>query len=141
MGFEVNFVIIQVLNCFEYIFFVRSNTTQKVFQTHSSPITCATLHPNSSELIIGDQSGTIHLWLVMVTIFFNYLKLCQVIVLSFCYITFHIHRNLKNDRTEQLIPDQTSTVPIQDVCIDPSGKYLAAVNNKGDCYIWTLDGI
>ncbi|OXA51202.1 Target of rapamycin complex subunit lst8 [Folsomia candida] len=89
---------------------LRTNATQKVFQTHSSPITCATLHPNNTELIIADQSGTIHLW------------------------------NLKNDKTEQLIPDQSGTVPIQDVAIDPSGKFLAAVNNKGDCYIWTLDG-
>lgn len=44
-----------------------------MFQTHSSPITCATLHPNNTELIIADQSGTIHLW------------------------------NLKNDKTEQLV--------------------------------------
>lgn len=38
------------------------------------------------------------------------------------------------------IPDQTSSVPVQHVAIDQHGKFLAAVNNKGDCYIWSLDG-
>jgi len=38
------------------------------------------------------------------------------------------------------IPDQSSSVPVQHVAIDPLGKYLAAVNNKGDCYVWSLEG-
>jgi len=72
-------------------------------------VNCAFLHPNSTELVIGDQSGTIHLW------------------------------NLRSDRTEQLIPDQSGSAAIQDVAIDQTGKYLAAVNSKGDCYIWMLE--
>lgn len=27
---------------------------------------------------------------------------------------------------------------IQDISIDPEGSYMAAVNNKGHCYIWAL---
>lgn len=29
---------------------------------------------------------------------------------------------------------------IQSVAIDPEGSYMAAVNNKGHCYIWSLSG-
>jgi G protein beta subunit-like protein len=92
---------------------LRSNSPQcqKLFETISSPITCAVLHPNNTELIVSDQSGTIHIW------------------------------DLRNDRTEQLIPDQNTSVPVQCVAVDPAGKFLAAVNNKGDCYVWKLESI
>lgn len=29
---------------------------------------------------------------------------------------------------------------IQDIAIDPEGKMMAAVNNKGNCYVWSLGG-
>lgn len=44
--------------------------------------------------------------------------------------------DVKSESHEQLIPDVDATV--QDVAISPDGAYLAAVNNKGICYIWSL---
>lgn len=46
--------------------------------------------------------------------------------------------DLKTDHNEQLIPD--SEAAIQSISINTEGTYMAAVNNKGDCYIWTLTG-
>lgn len=34
---------------------------QRIFQTNA-PITSICLHPNQGELILGDQSGLLHLW-------------------------------------------------------------------------------
>lgn len=51
--------------------------------------------------------------------------------------TIHIW-DLKSDHTEQLIPEPDAS--IMSVHIDPEGVYMAAVNNKGVCYIWTLPG-
>lgn len=34
---------------------------QRIFQV-SAPVNCVCLHPNQAELIVGDQSGVIHLW-------------------------------------------------------------------------------
>lgn len=34
---------------------------QRVFQG-PAPVNCVCLHPNQAELIVGDQSGVIHLW-------------------------------------------------------------------------------
>lgn len=41
----------------------RSSTfqCQRIFQV-SAPVNCVCLHPNQAELIVGDQSGVIHLW-------------------------------------------------------------------------------
>lgn len=36
------------------------------------------------------------------------------------------------------IPEAESS--IQDIAVDQDGSYMAAVNNKGHCYIWTLTG-
>ncbi|PBC28217.1 Target of rapamycin complex subunit lst8 [Apis cerana cerana] len=80
---------------------------QRIFQV-SAPVNCVCLHPNQAELIVGDQSGVIHLW------------------------------DLRSDHNEQLIPEAEASV--QDVAIDQDGTYMAAVNNKGHCYIWTLTG-
>ncbi|KPI95660.1 Target of rapamycin complex subunit lst8 [Papilio xuthus] len=46
--------------------------------------------------------------------------------------------DLKTDHNEQLIPEAEAS--IQDIAIDPSGKLMAAVNNKGSCYVWSLAG-
>ncbi|XP_065199469.1 target of rapamycin complex subunit lst8 isoform X2 [Planococcus citri] len=72
----------------------------------NAAINYAVLHPNQVELIMCDDNGIIHVW------------------------------NLKNDRNEQLIPEQEAT--IQCVAVDPQGLYLAAVNNMGHCHIWSL---
>lgn len=34
---------------------------QRIFQV-TAPVNCVCLHPNQAELIVGDQSGVIHLW-------------------------------------------------------------------------------
>ncbi|KAL0272188.1 UNVERIFIED_CONTAM: hypothetical protein PYX00_005264 [Menopon gallinae] len=83
----------------------RNLQCQRIFQV-SAPVNCVKLHPNQSELVVGDQSGVIHLW------------------------------DLKTDHNEQLIPEAEAS--IQDISIDPEGSYMAAVNNKGHCYIWAL---
>ncbi|XP_011308901.1 target of rapamycin complex subunit lst8 [Fopius arisanus] len=80
---------------------------QRIFQV-SAPVNCVSLHPNQSELIVGDQSGIVHLW------------------------------DLRSDHNEQLIPEAEAS--IQDISTDPDGTYMAAVNNKGNCYVWSLSG-
>ncbi|XP_077979424.1 target of rapamycin complex subunit lst8-like [Glandiceps talaboti] len=44
--------------------------------------------------------------------------------------------DLKTDHNEQLIPEPDSS--IQHISIDPDATLLSAINNKGNCYIWTL---
>lgn len=44
--------------------------------------------------------------------------------------------DVKSDAHEQCVPEVDASV--QDVAISPDGQYMAAVNNKGNCYIWTL---
>lgn len=39
----------------------RNLQCQRIFQV-SAPVNCVRLHPNQSELVVGDQSGVIHLW-------------------------------------------------------------------------------
>ncbi|KAK2714744.1 target of rapamycin complex subunit lst8-like isoform X2 [Artemia franciscana] len=78
---------------------------QSIFQT-SAPVTCAFLHPNETELIVGDQSGILHLW------------------------------DLRSDHNEQLIPE--ADVSIQHIAVEPSGKLLAAINKRGQCFIWSI---
>jgi len=46
--------------------------------------------------------------------------------------------NLQNDHSEQLIPEPSTS--IQSINIDSQGLYMAAVNNKGNCYVWALTG-
>lgn len=44
--------------------------------------------------------------------------------------------DVKSDLHEQLIPEVDAS--IQDISISRNGMYMAAVNNKGNCYIWSL---
>lgn len=83
----------------------HSQQCQRLFQVNA-PITCMCLHPNQSTLIVGDQSGTIHVW------------------------------DLTTDHNEQLIPEPD--VAILSITVDSDGAYLAAVNSKGVCYVWSL---
>lgn len=39
----------------------RNLQCQRIFQV-SAPVNCVKLHPNQSELVVGDLSGVIHLW-------------------------------------------------------------------------------
>lgn len=43
------------------LFRTRNLQCQRIFQTNA-PITSICLHPNQGELILGDQSGLLHLW-------------------------------------------------------------------------------
>ncbi|XP_014220624.1 target of rapamycin complex subunit lst8 [Trichogramma pretiosum] len=96
-------------DCSARIWDLRSSNfqCQRIFQV-SAPVNCVALHPNQAELIVGDQSGVIHLW------------------------------DLRSDHNEQLIPETESS--IQDVSINADGTYLAAVTNKGHCFVWALTG-
>lgn len=49
--------------------------------------------------------------------------------------TIHVW-DLTTDHNEQLVPD--IDIAIRSVHIDSDGAYLAAVNNKGTCYVWSL---
>ncbi|XP_065680195.1 target of rapamycin complex subunit lst8 [Hydra vulgaris] len=86
----------------------RSLHCQHIFQV-SAPVTSVFLHPNQTQLVIGDQSGAINMW------------------------------DLKTDHNEQLIPETRAM--IQSVAIDPEGKFLASINDKGTCYVWSLTGV
>ncbi|XP_037026806.1 protein LST8 homolog [Bradysia coprophila] len=44
--------------------------------------------------------------------------------------------DINSDLHEQLFPENDAS--IQDIAISPDGMYLASVNNKGNCYIWSL---
>lgn len=46
--------------------------------------------------------------------------------------------DLKTDKNVQVIPDHDAS--IQSISIDSMGTMMAAVNNKGKCFIWTLTG-
>lgn len=85
----------------------RNLQCQRVFQVNA-PVNCVCLHPNQGELIVGDQSGAIHMW------------------------------DLKTDHNEQLIPE--SDASILSISIDREASYMAAVNNQGNCYVWSLSG-
>ncbi|KAJ1095996.1 hypothetical protein NDU88_001145 [Pleurodeles waltl] len=63
-------------DCMARIWDLRSRNLQcqRIFQVNA-PINCVCLHPNQAELIVGDQSGAIHIW------------------------------DLKTDHNEQLIPE------------------------------------
>ncbi|KAJ8682715.1 hypothetical protein QAD02_018507 [Eretmocerus hayati] len=52
---------------------------QRIFQVQA-PVNCVCLHPNQAELIVGDQSGVIHLW------------------------------DLRSDHNEQLIPEAEASI-------------------------------
>ncbi|XP_030019732.1 target of rapamycin complex subunit lst8 isoform X1 [Manduca sexta] len=81
---------------------------QKIFQVQA-PVNAVMLHPDQSQIMVGDQSGIIHMW------------------------------DLKTDQNDQLkVPEAEAS--IQDIAIDPAGKMMAAVNNKGNCYVWALGG-
>lgn len=36
------------------------------------------------------------------------------------------------------IPEQDAS--IQHISIDPGANFMAAINNKGNCYVWSLSG-
>lgn len=69
MGFEVNYI--QKYINKNNLYFQTSNIKfvdrsssfqcQRIFQV-TAPVNCVCLHPNQAELIVGDQSGVIHLW-------------------------------------------------------------------------------
>ena len=85
---------------------------QRVYKIGTS-INCVFLHPNQAELVLGDQLGTIHLW------------------------------DLNTDSVEKIIPDPTPSdrynKSIQGTCVDMDAVYLACVDTRGHCYVWSLN--
>uniref|UniRef100_A0A0A9XPZ1 Target of rapamycin complex subunit lst8 n=1 Tax=Lygus hesperus TaxID=30085 RepID=A0A0A9XPZ1_LYGHE len=86
---------------------IRTKNLQcsRIFQVGAT-VNTVCLHPNQTELIVGDQSGVIHVW------------------------------DVRTDRNEQLIPESGASV--QSVAIDPDALVMTAINNKGNCYVWSL---
>ncbi|XP_046856671.1 target of rapamycin complex subunit lst8-like [Xenia sp. Carnegie-2017] len=83
----------------------RNLQCQRVYQAKSA-VNCVVLHPNQSELIVGDDSGAIHVW------------------------------DLRTDRSEKLIPEAEAAV--LSLSINEDATYMAAINNQGNCYVWSL---
>ncbi|XP_053678450.1 protein LST8 homolog [Anopheles nili] len=44
--------------------------------------------------------------------------------------------DVKSDQHDHLLPEVECS--ILDVAVSPNGAYMAAINNKGNCFIWTL---
>lgn len=65
VGFEVNHSEIRIIYIFNLILNLIDRSSsfqcQRIFQV-TAPVNCVCLHPNQAELIVGDQSGVIHLW-------------------------------------------------------------------------------
>ena len=40
---------------------VHTQQCQRLFQANA-PVNCMCLHPNQATLVVGDQSGTVHVW-------------------------------------------------------------------------------
>ena len=105
--------------CFPLLFYRgRAQQCQRLFQVNT-PVNCMCLHPNQATLIVGDQSGTIHVWDLttdhneqLVRVVSRY----RVVITSPTTL-WHFQ-----------IPEPD--VAIHSVHIDPDGAYLAAVNSK-----------
>ncbi|XP_074595170.1 MTOR associated protein, LST8 [Brevipalpus obovatus] len=82
----------------------RNPQVQRMHQV-GNPINTCKLHPNQTEICIGDQAGNIYVW--------------------------DIRSSLKQTFT---IED----VSIQNISIDQEGSCLAAVDNKGNCYMFSF---
>lgn len=95
----------------------------KQFQA-CGPVTCVRLHPNQGELFIGDQKGAIHRWDMKTDNSDRFVNL-----LFFSKYWSNCNRLFQ-------IPEPDTM--ILDIAIDPDGTHMAAVTNKGRCYIWGL---
>lgn len=90
----------------------RNLQWQTMFQTNA-PVNCVCLHPNQTEMYVGDQGGVIYLW------------------------------DLRADHSEQQLKKPffkavENDVSIQSIDIDAEGTTMAAVDNKGNCHLFTL---
>ncbi|XP_054716586.1 target of rapamycin complex subunit lst8-like [Uloborus diversus] len=93
---------------------LRSRTLQCQRQyTALAPVNSVCLHPNQCELFIADQNGSIYLW------------------------------DLRAESSDQQLKRpffkiMEPHVYIQSMHIDAEGTFMAAVDNKGSCYLFTL---
>lgn len=88
------------------------------------------LHPNQATLIVGDQSGTIHVWDLTTDhneqlVKDRYYTIERVVMV----VSTQLHHCFPHFQIPE--PD----VAIHSVHIDPDGAYLAAVNSK----VYTLN--
>ncbi|XP_035225414.1 target of rapamycin complex subunit lst8-like isoform X2 [Stegodyphus dumicola] len=93
---------------------LRSRTLQcqRLFGTNA-PVNCVCLHPNQSELYIGDQSGAIYLW--------------------------DLRAELNDQQMKKpFFKVAEPHISIQSIHIDAVGTFMAALDNKGNCYLFTL---
>nr|CAD7196714.1 unnamed protein product [Timema douglasi] len=184
----------------------RNLQCQRIFQV-SAPVNCVCLHPNQAELVVGDQSGVIHLWDLKTD---HNEQLVMMLDRQFRLSRCPVKKNLKSSSTRNQVKvsdlsdlacqgrkrgarnlgghratrakslGSSSTIQgcrstpenqvrrpckdhlalmklktsvfsffcqipeaeasIQDIAIDPEGLHMAAVNNRGHCYIWSLTG-
>ncbi|KAG8184773.1 hypothetical protein JTE90_019369 [Oedothorax gibbosus] len=77
-----------------------------------APINCACLHPNQVEMYVGDQNGTIYL--------------------------LNLQSGVKQALKRPFFKVTESHVSIQHIHIDTDGTFMAAVDNKGNCYVFIL---
>jgi len=88
----------------------RNLQCQKVYQSSGAvPINSAKLLPSQTELLLGDQSGNVHIW------------------------------NLRSDSATHFSPLAGVTgTSVQCVAVDPRGQRAAAVTNKATCHVFDL---
>ncbi|CAF1656626.1 unnamed protein product, partial [Adineta ricciae] len=90
---------------------MRSARTKAFRQTTvSASVNCVTLHPNQTELLIGDQDGTIHRW------------------------------DMAGDKHETYTIDANDPSAIRSISINRDASMMAAVNSNGYCHIWSMSG-
>ena len=117
---------------------MRNLSCQRIFKANA-PVTCVCLHPNQQvceglivssdsllqEMVVGDQSGVIHIWNLQVTL------LCPPTTASVHLIShFNVHiiststtvGCVQNDQSEPIIPDPKAS--IQHICIDPQVRKM-----------------
>lgn len=101
-------------DCMARVWDLRSRNLQcqKLYNTHQ-PIGTVCLHPNQIEIYVGDQSGAIHVW--------------------------DLRMQQNDPQTKPIFYKSTETdVSIQNIHIDSEGTYVAAVDNKGYCYLFSI---
>ncbi|GBL99997.1 Target of rapamycin complex subunit lst8 [Araneus ventricosus] len=89
----------------------RTLQCQRLFNA-GAPVNCVCLHPNQSELYIGDQNGAIYLW--------------------------DLRLGDEQSSKKPFFKVSEPHVSIQYIHIDAEGTFMAAVDNKGNCYIFLL---
>ncbi|CAF2594175.1 unnamed protein product [Rotaria sp. Silwood2] len=111
---------------FVRIWDMRAAKTKAHRQTDvDGAINCVTLHPNQTELLIGDQDGTITRWDMA----------------SDKHEKQEKHdKQEKQEKKETYVIDANNPSAIRSISINRDASMMAAVTSNGDCQIWSMSG-